>query len=180
MKFYDLVVSLGQYCITSTALRRLSLQRQSYPFDWSAGIIEKISGKGGLSVKVDLICNDFNNFFNFDDFEIRGNNKSLDIWNLWVVNKRTGLQYRHDFYAGILFEKQFEYVKKRYIRRINRLYNEIDKNKNILFVFIARDSGFDNEYLLDQYYKLSNKFPKKILICYILLMMNRLIKMDMK
>ena len=137
MKYYDLVVSLGQYCITTTALRRLCLQNRSYPFDWSGGILEDVAGKGGLSVKVDLICNNFDNFFNFNDFENRGNNQEGDTYNLWIVNKKTGLQYKHDFQASISFENQFEYVKDKYKRRINRLYKDINNGYNILFVFAA-------------------------------------------
>ena len=161
MKYYDLVISLGQYCITSTALRRLSLQNRSYPFDWSGGILEDVAGKGGLSVKVDLICNNFDNFFNFNDFENRGNNQENDTYNLWIVNKKTGLQYKHDFQASIPFENQFEYVKDKYKRIINRLYKDINNGYNILFIFIARDDGFSDNYLIDQQRKLSNKFKNK-------------------
>ena len=169
MRSYNAVISLGQYCVTSTALRRLHLFEGSLPFDWSAGILETQCGKGGLSGTVDLICNAFNNFFNFDDFENRGNNQENDVYNLWIVNKRTGLQYKHDFPANKGFEASCEDVKEKYIRRVRRLYDLIDKSNRICFVYIARDSGFEEKYLLEQQLKLAKKFhDKKIDFIYIL------------
>ena len=155
-KYYDVVISLGQYCITSTALRRCKLQRQSMPFDWSAGIIEEKCGKGGLAGKVDLICNDFENFFNKEDFENWGNNQENDTYNLWIVNTRTGLQYKHDFPASVDFNERFSFVKEQYLRRANRLKIYLKKSKRVLFVYMARDEGFSNDYLLDQYYKIKS------------------------
>lgn len=63
MKYYDVAISLGQYCITSTALRRNNLQAETMIFDWSAGILFDVCGLGGLDGKVNLICNDFKDFF---------------------------------------------------------------------------------------------------------------------
>lgn len=163
MKFYDVIISLGQYCITSTALRRCHLQDKSSIFDWSAGILPEKCGIGGLSGKVDLICNDFENFFNFEDFENRGNNQENDTYNLFIVNNRTGLQYKHDFPADKGFKASFDEVKQKYMRRVERFYHTVAINKKILFVFIARDSNFSNQYLIEQQQKLAQKFPNKII-----------------
>lgn len=163
MKFYDIVISLGQYCITSTALRRCHLQDKSNVFDWSAGIIPEQCGYGGLSGKVDLICNDFKDFFNKEDFQNNGNNQENDTYNLFIVNKRTGLQYKHDFPASKGFDVSFQAVKDKYLRRVERLYNAIKENNKILFVFIARDSDFSDTYLIEQQKKLSKKFPNKVI-----------------
>lgn len=161
MKYYGAIISLGQYCITATALRRLHLVNYSLPFDWSAGIIEELCGKGGLEGKVNLICNDFKNFFNFEDFENRGNNQENDTYNLWVVNRRTGLQYKHDFPAEKNFEESFLDVQKKYNRRVKRLYKFINKFDSICFLYIARDINFSEKYLCEQQAKLARKFPNK-------------------
>ena len=161
MKYYDIIISLGQYCITSTALRRLHLQEESSVFDWSAGILESACGKGGLSGKVDLICNNFQDFFNFEDFENRGPNQENDTYNLWIVNKKTGLQYKHDFPAADGFENKFLEVKQKYERRIKRLYDAIENSTKILFLFMARDGGFSDAYLLEQQTKVAKKFSDK-------------------
>ena len=126
MKFYDTIIPLGQYCVTSTALSRCHLRKETLPFDWSAGILPE-AGRLGLEVKVKLIANDFQDFFNFEYFENRGNNQENDVQNLWIVNKRTGLQYKHDFSSASPFEAQFEAVKEKYMRRVKRLYEKIEK-----------------------------------------------------
>lgn len=158
MRYYDATISLGQYCTTSTALRRCKLQQQSMPFDWSAGILEDVCGKGGLEGKINLILNDFDNFFNYEDFENRGNNLENDTNNLWIVNKRTGLQYKHDFSSDIGFEENFINIKQKYLRRVDRLKYTLENSNDVLFVYIARDEGFSNEYLIDQQTKISNKY----------------------
>ena len=162
MKYYDAVIGLGQYCITSTALRRCKLQRYSMPFDWSAGILEEVCGKGGLEGKVNLICNDFDGFFNIEDFENRGNNKENDTYNLWIVNKKTGLQYKYDFPSSVKFEDKFSEVKEKYFRRVERLRKTLSTSKKVLFVFMARDDGFSNEYLIEKQKKISMKYKNTI------------------
>ncbi len=168
MKFYDAIISLGQYCVTSTALSRCHLRKESLPFDWSAGILPE-AGRLGLEVKVKLIANDFQDFFNFEDFENRGNNQENDVQNLWIVNKRTGLQYKHDFSSVSSFESQFETVKEKYMRRVKRLYEKIEKARCPLFLFIARDEGLTDGLLFKQKEILKGKYPKKdITFLYIL------------
>lgn len=161
MKYYDVAISLGQCCITSTALRRNNLQSESMIFDWSAGILFDVCGLGGLEGKVNLICNNFKDFFNLEDLENRGNNKENDTHNLWIVNRRTGLQYKHDFPAWQPVNEAYPFVKERLDRRIKRLYDVIDSSEKILFCFFARDVGFTDELLIDQQTKLSRKFPNK-------------------
>ena len=161
MKYYDVAISLGQCCITSTALRRNNLQAKSMIFDWSAGILFDVCGLGGLEGKVNLICNDFKDFFNYEDLENRGNNAENDTHNLWIVNRRTGLQYKHDFPASQPVEEAYPSVKKRLERRIKRLYDVIESSEKILFCFFARDVGFSDELLIKQQVKLSKKFPNK-------------------
>lgn len=163
MKYYDIAISLGEYCCTTFALRRCHLQTKSMVFDWSAGIEKDKCGLGGLQGKVDLICNDFKDFFNFEDFENRGQNaqKIDDTEHLWIVNKRTGLQYKHDFPSNQSFEATFDGVKEKYLRRVDRLYKSIEENNKILFLFIAKTTGFSDDYLLAQQQKIALKFPNK-------------------
>ncbi len=167
---YDLIVSLGEWCVTSLALRKYNLQKKTLPFDWSGGILWEKCGYGGLSGKVDLICNNFENFFNKDDLENRGPNpKNEDYWFLWIVNKCTGLQYKHDFPSEQDFNISYNEARDKYIRRVKRLYNSIYSADKILFVYMARDVGFSDDYLKEQEVKLKSKFPyKNIDILYIM------------
>lgn len=166
--YYDLVVSLGQWCMASESLRRCHLQKESMPFDWSGGIIPKICGKGGLEVKVNLICNHFQDYLNLEDLENRGPDKD-DLTHYWVVNTKTGLQYRHDFPNNIDISESYLEISNKYNRRIERLYNKIDENNKILFVFISDETEWNNDYLYKQAKKLINFFSnKKIDILYII------------
>ncbi len=162
MKFYDVAISLGQFCMTSITLRQLNLQGMSMVFDWSSGTLVDKCGQGGLEGKVDLICNDFKDFFNIEDFENRGPNTEK-CETLWVVNKRTGLQYRHDFYSHLSIEEQFDKVKEKYTRRVKRLYSTISASNRILFVFINKNAQLTNEIVIEQQEKLSKKFPNKVI-----------------
>ena len=159
MKYYDEVISLGQHCRTATALKLCNVRSYSHVFDWSAGIVQEKCGKGGLEGKVDLICNDFKNLFNLEDLENRGLTNNFDLQHLWIVNKRTGLQYTHDFSANKTFEESYADTKEKLERRIRRFHNVMQTSKKILFVYIGWDTGFDENYLILQQEKLSKKFP---------------------
>jgi len=159
---YDIVVSLGEWCVTSVAMRKFGIQTMSLPFDWSGGILWDKCGFGGLSGKVDLICNNFENFFNIEDFEDRGANPhNEDYWFLWVVNKRTGLQYKHDFPTHLGFHNSFLNAKTKYLRRVDRLYNYINNSDKVLFLYISFSPGLTDSYLIEQQLKLQQKFPQK-------------------
>ena len=89
--------------------------------------------------------------------------------NLWIVNKRTGLQYKHDFSSAAPFQEQFKSVKEKYMRRAKRLCDGIEKAKRPLFLFIARDEGLCDGLLFRQKEILKNKYPRKnITFLYIL------------
>ncbi len=163
MKYYDLVISLGEHCATSNALRACHLQEKTLPFDWCGGVIPEICGKGGLEGKVDLIINGFKDFFELEDLDNKGRNTVDDVKSLCVINKRTGLRYKHDFPADKPISEVYPKVKERYLRRVERLYNSINKSNRILFVFFAYDMGFKNDYLIEQQVKLQNKYPDKII-----------------
>ena len=165
IKYYDVVIPLGQFCSCSMLLRKHFLQNKSFPFDWSAGILE-CAGKGGLSRKIDLICNDFKDFFNQEDFVEYGTdlNDEQRWWDKncrWMVNQKTGLQYQHDFPLTQSFENVFNNIKDKYKRRIDRFYSAVNFSDNVLFVYISRDEGFSEEYLIQQQEKLAKKFKDK-------------------
>ena len=158
MKYYDVVISLGQFCITTTALRKCHLQAQTMVFDWSAGIKWEKAGHGGLAGKINLICDDFKNFFNYEDFEDLCRDTLADKNHTWVVNNRTGLQYQHDFPINVPLKDSFEVVKERYLRRAKRLLEVVNSSERVLFVYIALDTGFNDNYLIEQQEKLAKKF----------------------
>ena len=162
MQYYDIAISLGQWCMASEALRRCHLQAESMPFDWSDGILDDICGKGGLKSKVDLICNNFEDYFNLEDFENKGQDAD-DKTKWWVVNRKTGLQYRHDFPFSKKIEESYPGIKEKYDRRVKRLYDKIETSTRILFVFISTQKAYEETYLYEQMNKLQERFPDKTL-----------------
>ena len=160
MKYYDVIIPLGDACFVSLALSRCKLRDTYFPFDASRGVLWNKCGHGGLSGKVDLICNGFQNFLNLDDLEERGADPG-DTRMLWVVDKATGLSYRHDFKVGTKLEEAYPVVKDRYDRAIKRFYEAIEHSDRILFVYMAQMEGFSDEYLLGQANRLQEHFPEQ-------------------
>lgn len=119
MKYYDMVISLGQNCHASMVLRNCSQQRYSYPLDWSAGILWDRCGVAGLPGKVELICHDFQGAFEREDFVVFGD-RPPDSPHYWVKNLKTGLQYQHDFPVGRSVDDYFPEFREKYRRRISR------------------------------------------------------------
>ena len=156
---YDLVISLGERCATAMALKSSGITTKTYPFDWSAGILWDKCGNCGLLGKVNLICNNFKDAFCLEDFEEAYYEEPA---NRYVRNRRTGLQYAHDFPWEKTIKDYFPEFLAKYKRRVNRLYEDINKSNNILFVFITRENhNLPVEDIKLGYEKLSNKFPDK-------------------
>lgn len=131
MKYYDYVVSLGGSCYTAVLLRNLNLQGATNVFDWSVGEI----GVGGFSGKIDLICNHFANAFVLDDLEkFFYPDTRIPTWP--IRNKKTGLHYIHDFPKSMSIEEYFPTYKQKYLKRVQRLYDSIEKSNNVLFLSI--------------------------------------------
>lgn len=159
MKKYDVIVPLGEFCATAMALKACGVRKASYPFDWSAGVRYEKCGFCGLEGKVRLICNDFKDAFNFDDYE--------EFWSPQqqcrsVINTCTGLQYLHDFPWNKTVKDFFPEYLEKYERRVERLYHDIKHGKHILFVFATRCNriiGYDIITKCQQ--MLMQKFPDK-------------------
>lgn len=160
MKYYDLVISLGQFCHASMVLRNCSQQQFSYPFDWSAGILWDKCGVAGLPGKVDLICNNFQGAFEKEDFVVFGD-PAPDSPTFWVKNLKTGLQYQHDFPKGKSIDDYFPTFKQKYNRRVFRLYEEIGRSERVLFFFISYTSELSDNIIILCHNKLANHFHDK-------------------
>lgn len=160
MKYYDYIISLGHCCHVAIVLKELFLKGESDVFDWSGGNLFDKCGIGGFEGKVNLICNNFENFLNLEDFEEfkhATNNKHKN-----VRNRKTGLQYLHDFPIDETIEEEFPSFKQRYQRRIDRLYRKIQDAEKICFVFVTRTEILPIETVLKAEKKLNELFNNKI------------------
>lgn len=64
-------------------------------------------------------------------------------------NKRTNFLYVHDFPKDRAFEESFDEVRKKYERRVRRLYEEIEKARRALLICIGEGGDMDYVRLAD-------------------------------
>lgn len=127
----------------------------SYPFDWLGG--------SDFMGRVDILTSGFENFINLEDLEYLKNThpEPMDVY----YNKRNHIRFRHDFPLDIPIEKSYADVTAKYDRRINRLFEQIEKSEKILIAYIETPSCQnklqDKNILLEGYKKLSERFPDK-------------------
>jgi len=152
---FDLVISLGADCACTSYLRRCNLQHYSYPFDWLT--------HAPFEVRIELLCGDFQNFLNIEDLKPMDKPKHLkpDVCHDYYMNTRNGFYFWHDFEAKEPFYKSFEDVRKKYQRRIKRLYSEIENSNKILFVWFSHKNQTKKEIIQKAYKKIAQKFCNK-------------------
>lgn len=155
---YDHIISLGENCQTAINLRSMALRKEAFPFDWHGVRSFKIAGEGGFVKKIDLICNGFADFFNENNYE-----EFFESWETahrLVLNKKTGLQFLHEFPKDKTIHEHFSEFVTKYRRRVDRLYDILKSNNSILFVFIEFFAHLTDEEINNAYQKLLREFPK--------------------
>lgn len=152
---FDIVVSIGEDCACTSYLRRCNLQHNSYPFDWLTN--------APLKNRVDLLVDNFIDFFNIEDFKsIEKNNQNQNdkIYDLYE-NTKNKFYFYHDFPADINLCESFSLVQEKYNRRIQRLYQKIQDSKTVLFVWLSHSSLHSNKELCLEYERLKEKFKNQ-------------------
>lgn len=165
---YDLIIPLGENCACASLLKRAGLRRYSLPFDWSG--LEDVAkdSSGGLFTKCRIVLQNCENLLNFDDFEERAR-KGHDEKHRFIVNKKTGLRYMHDFFISSSFNDQYPCFWEKYNRRIKRLYSEIKNSKRILILYnrVMTKKGYKNANYVEPFAilgiagELKRKWPHK-------------------
>lgn len=150
---YNLFVSLGEDCACTSYLRDCKLQFASFPFDWLT--------HASFEKRIELVCNNFKDFLNFNDLYNLNFEKNPDIHFDSYGNKSTDFYHYHDFAPGVPLDESYPDVKAKYDRRIKRFYREIKTAKEILFVWFSRDKKLSDEQLKSALSKLNEKFPNK-------------------
>ena len=107
---YKHIIPLGYFCSVAMELERKGLRTASYPFDW-------------------MISDSFENILklldnNFEDFLDEESLYQEEIPNHYY-NYRTGVHFYHDFDAYTPLRDQIKSVRKKYARRIKRLYDDV-------------------------------------------------------
>lgn len=120
-------VSLGSTCCISQQLINFNLRKNAYPLDWV-----RIPN---LNNVIKLLENKFNDFLDFESF------KFCKFSNDFMINGIAGSHiyknkyctFYHEFSEKIN-ESNFDFFCQKYKKRIIRLFNLINSNKQITFI----------------------------------------------
>ena len=138
-KTYDLIFGLGPACSCSQTLRKARLQLLSFPFDWFGYTTNELTlHPGDMPRKVDDICARFDRWFEREDFEYVF--RKVDGQSIPHNRRTTGI-CPHDFHSAEELERNFEKVKTKYGRRIERLLDLLDHAKEVLVVRLDAPPG---------------------------------------
>ena len=118
---FEFIISLGHNCTIANSLIDISARGGSYPFDWNLTNIEFVDK---------CFQTKFIDFFKKELYvqSGKGHNNAPKYKNY--------ITFVHDgSYENIMLsESGFNYFKDKYSRRINRLYENLHTETNILFV----------------------------------------------
>ena len=137
-------------------LKQLKLRDFSGPFDWMFG--------SDVITRLNFVKNEFKNYFNFDDFEYIGENP--DNGKSIYKNNRSGIYYNHDFPKGD-FKDVFEPVANKYKRRIQRVIDFLQKDKNVLLVFFELNDTGDKQEIIKVINDINKKYKAHIDFLYV-------------
>jgi hypothetical protein len=185
---YDYILPIGKNCMVELILRLFNLYGEASPFgamhNFENKFYEKyknISGIYGFKGKMELLINNFENYFEKNDLEIiRENDFNPPEYPYMVVgNKRTGLSFYHTFPArGGDIDNYYETAKITLDERIKSLLFKLKHSKKILILFIDcnwfnvktntySDNSYDkveyieNTVIYETSEKLQEKYPEK-------------------
>lgn len=160
-----ITIGLGSNCGPAMYTRLHSIRTFAFPFDWCVTPYEAL---------YNFITTDFKNFlqkrnlvptsaayYNKDLQELLNKLKytHLSEGSSWVFDKEFGMIFIHDFPDNTLstIDQFYELNYTKYIRRIERFYNEINSKRHIYFI---RFYDITKQQSLELLRLLQYKFPK--------------------
>lgn len=160
-----ITIGLGCSCEPALNTRKYNIRTFAFPFDWC------LTPYNALYY---FINNDFKDYFKKENlvpsskvhfslymeaFLTRLNYVTVSQHFKWVLDKQFGMIYNHDFPNNTLatIARNYDSHYKKYMRRIQRLYSEVNSGKHVYFI-----RYFDTTRLeaYELYKLLKLKFPK--------------------
>ncbi|MBO4707920.1 MAG: hypothetical protein J5594_05145 [Elusimicrobiaceae bacterium] len=152
-KQYDVIFSLGVNCACAQYLRDYRLRVKSGPLDW---VISE-----DLYAPFKTLLDEFKVFTDFSYLSIQKSEENSS--NLTYLHTKNKYSLSHDFFKNTSFEEQTEEVKKKYLRRINRLYDDLNSSKDILFCWYGETGRIlDKKEILFYIKEIRNKYKANI------------------
>lgn len=143
IKQYDEVISLGTACQAAWQLEGNGMRRLAYPFDWL------VTPFHGL---IPFIINQGAGFLDKDKIEIVKTLPGKATF-LHVADLTYDIHFIHDFHGTEIIDN-YDKIKNKYDRRIQRFFTLLQSNKKILFfrVQITRDEAIVLDNLIHTTY----------------------------
>lgn len=123
---YDVIIPMGDCCAPAHYLSTSEKRICAFPFDWITPL--------SFCHAVNLIENHFENFFDKENLEPCD---SANNEHVGYCDNHEKLFFYHDFSDYSLFDKEYSEIKKKYDRRIQRLYQFIKDSQDILYVHVG-------------------------------------------
>ena len=155
MKKYDLYIPCGSFCATAFNLKANGLRTASYPFDWVGGMT--------MAKSTAYILQHFENFLNKDNMSFCSED------NLFLIFKNEkDITFNHDFLKSVPFNEMFETTKKKYNRRIERFYQNMNAASSICFLHYTNHDAESIPEAISNWENFVKHFPnKKLELIYI-------------
>lgn len=128
---YNALIPFGTSCIVADILAELGFRNYSYPFDWVGG--------GDMKTRVDILLNDFCDWFNIYDFiEIPPLDNTQKKFRDFL-NVKTDMTFRHHFTKSLSdaeFFNEYIDVRNKYNRRQSRLIKHLSSHNSVLLITV--------------------------------------------
>lgn len=155
-KKYDIIYSIGTDCACAGYLKKYNLRNCAGPFDWLT--------RASFETRMNLIANDFKDFFNIKDIKLLslGKNEPINQHMNNYKNIRHDFYYYHDFPAAMSFENAFIEAKEKYNRRIKRFMEDLKNKEKVLLIYHAHSEITKNSTIKELCNKVCEKYQKQI------------------
>ena len=137
---YDAIVNLGGDCQPQYQMKTNKLRPCALPFDYLITPFDSL---------YKILEERFEGFLKPENFMLKVNGKEK-----WVEDKAYGTRLIHDFPLNEKFLDEYEKVRSKYQRRIDRFLNILDKSKKVLFIRkrITREQAIKLDALISRLY----------------------------
>ena len=154
---FDFVCSLGGNCMAASQLQQRGLRTFSLPFDW---LFYKDSTP--IYKLIECFKDNFQHFLLKENMRELRSNEITDAHSNMVQYQDTYTEiffYNH-FPKKINNDREFEKVKEKITRRIERFLYFLNKSNKILFIFLHH-YNFENKPYIELYNFLREFYPDK-------------------
>ena len=143
---YDFIFSIGENCFCANILNKNNLRTTSSPFDWLTP--NRDYSKTNMISNLQIINDKFKDFLIKDNFIYIGDSVKYGV--KIYLNNNAKLFHNHDFFIGNEFEEDYIKMKDTYLKRIERLLNELKSDKKILMAYIEHYKLYNNDFYINE------------------------------